>query len=64
MEFFKKRAELRLQLREMALQVEGKKVEYKRPKVAARQPLQPVTNASSNASTTSQSRPPTQASMD
>ena len=60
-EFFKKRAELRLQLREMALQVEGKKVEYERQKVVARQPLQPVINASSNASTRSQSRPPTQA---
>ena len=39
MEFFKKRAELKLQLREMALQVEAKKVAYKRKKVAARQPL-------------------------
>jgi hypothetical protein len=44
MQFFKKREELKLQLREMALQVESKKVDFKRRKMVARQPLQPLLN--------------------
>jgi len=68
--FFKKREELRLQLREMALQVEQKKVEYKREKMATRQPLHTVTNTrqvpsnrgaaqASSSSNKSAAKPPT-----
>lgn len=42
LQFFKQREQLRLQLRELALQVEAKKVEYKRQKLEARKPLQPL----------------------
>lgn len=57
-EFFKEQANLKLRLREMALQVETKRVEHKRQKVAARQPLQPLNGAPTSAS---KARPPTQA---
>lgn len=48
-EFFKEQANLKLRLREMALQVETKRVEHKRQKVAARQPLQPLNGAPKSA---------------
>lgn len=42
LQFFKERENLRLQLRQMSLQVEAKKIEYKKQKLEARQPLQPL----------------------
>lgn len=56
-DFFKSREELRLQLREMALQVEQKKVAFKRQRMAARQPLQAITNSRSTAPNRGADRP-------
>ena len=43
-EFFTKRQDLRLQLREMALEIEGKKISHSRAKLASRKPLLDCTN--------------------
>lgn len=42
--FFRRRAELRLELREMQLEVEKEKIEFQRTQVTARKPLQNTTN--------------------
>jgi hypothetical protein len=43
-EFFTKRQDLRLQLREMALEIEGKNISHSRAKLASRKPLLDCTN--------------------
>lgn len=69
LEFFTQRESLRLQLRELQMQVEAKKIEFKRKQMSSREPLKPLNSlpqvpqvVSKDATSTSQAKAPSDTS--